>query len=87
MASGVRNHHLKANGGRVVDATSGAVTITLTLASSRKEFGIKKIDVSANAVIVDGSGSETIDDSTTVTLPSQYDAIRIASDGTEWWVL
>lgn len=71
----------------LVDATSGAVTLTLPPAAAAQEMGIKKIDVSGNAVTVDGDSAETIDGSTTVVLPSQYDAIRIASDGTTWWIL
>jgi len=72
-----------------VDATAAPVTITLMLASSGKEkrLTIKKIDASANAVTVDGSGSETIDDAATVALSSQYDSVSIMSDGTEWWVV
>lgn len=72
----------------LVDATNGAVTVTLPLAAARlSEFCIKKTDSSANAVTVDGNGGETIDDATTFVLTEQYDAIRIFSDGTEWWVL
>ena len=72
-----------------VDATAAPVTITLMLASSGKEkrLTIKKIDSSANAVTVDGNGSETIDGATTVSLPSQYNSVSIMSDGTEWWVV
>ena len=66
----------------------GAVTITLPPAADRfKEVCIKKIDATANAVMVEGSGSETIDDATTLVMSSQYDAVRIASDGSEWWIL
>ena len=41
----------------------------------------------ANQVTIDADGSETIDDETTQTLPSQYDSIHIVSDGTEWWII
>ena len=72
----------------LVDATSGAVTVSLPPAADRfKELCIKKIDSSSNAVTVDGDGSETIDDSATLVLASQYDAVRLASDGLEWWIL
>ena len=72
-----------------VDATAAPVTITLMLASSGKEkrLTIKKIDSSANAVTVDGNGSETIDGVSTVSVPSQYNSVSIMSDGTEWWVV
>jgi hypothetical protein len=71
------------------DATSAAFTLTLPAAASNTglEYSIKKIDSSANAVTIDGNASETIDDSTTRVLSSQYDSVTIVSDGTEWWIV
>ena len=72
----------------LADAPSGAITITLPPALDRyKEICIKKIDASGNAVTIDGNGAETIDDSTTLVLATQYDAVRLSSDGSEWWIL
>ena len=73
----------------LVDATSAAVTVTLPAVSgnSGRVFHIKKIDASGNAVTVDGASSETIDDATTGILASQYDAIKIVCDGSEWWIV
>ena len=72
-----------------VDASGGAVTITLRPASKTKcqRFTVKKIDSSANAVTVDGDGSETIDDATTAVLSAQYESICVMSDGSEYWVV
>ena len=66
----------------LVDASGGAVTITLPAVASNsgRRYSIKKIDSSANAVTVDGNASEMIDDSTTQVLASQYDAIQIGPD-------
>lgn len=73
----------------ICDATSAAFTITLPAAASHtgRVYHIKKIDATGNAVTVDGNSSETIDDATTATLASQYDAVTIQSDGSEWWIL
>lgn len=72
----------------LADATSGAITLTLPpVTDGYKEFCVKKIDASANAVTIDGDGSETIDGATTLVLASQYDTAKFASDGTEWWIL
>ena len=72
----------------LVDASGGAVTITLPpAAAATKEFCIKKIDTSGLVVTVDGNGSETIDNSLTILLATPYDAIRVTSDGTSWWIL
>lgn len=71
------------------DATGGAFTVTLPAASTvtGKIYNIKKIDVSANAITIDGDGAETIDDSATQALSSQYDSLTIQSDGTEYWII
>lgn len=73
----------------LADATSGAITVNLPAVASLpgREFTVKKIDSSANAVTLDGNASETIDGSTTAALASQYDSVRISNDGSEWWVL
>ncbi len=73
----------------LVDATGGAITITLPPAAFSKSliYVIKKIDVSANAITVDGNASETIDGATTQALSSQWDGIRIGCNGTAWFIL
>lgn len=72
-----------------VDATAGAITITLpkVVASDKLTYYIKKIDVSANAVTVDGDGSETIDGATTQSLPNQWDYLVVACTGSVWYLI
>ena len=70
-----------------VDASSSAVTITLPSSPSTGQlYTITKNDSSANAVTVDGNG-KTINGSTSHTLSSQYDKVRIIYTGTEWRVV
>jgi hypothetical protein len=73
----------------LVDASGGAVTITLPAASGaqHKVYTIKKTDSSANAVTIDGDATETIDGSETQTLSGQYDALTMACDGTGWHII
>ncbi len=72
----------------ICDCTSNAITVNLPAAStSGRIYSIKKIDASGNAVTVDGNGSETIDGATTATISSQYDDIRIVSDGSNWHII
>lgn len=73
----------------LVDATSGALTITLPAVSgsSERQYVVKKVDSSGNAVTVDGNASETIDGATTNVLSSQYDTVRVGCDGSVWWTL
>jgi hypothetical protein len=70
----------------LVDATAGAVAITLpTAAVSGTTIRVKKIDSSANAVTVTRAGADTIDGATTQVISSQYTAIDvIANGGTAW---
>lgn len=72
----------------LVDATAGAVTITL-LASATAGDGfrivIKKIDSSVNAVTVDGNAAETIDGATTSVLATQYSSDNLICNGTNWF--
>lgn len=70
----------------VVDASGGDVTITLPLASTvyRREYVVKKVDNSSNAVIV--SSTSLIDGANTFTMYSQYNSIKIKSDSTTWHI-
>lgn len=71
------------------DATSGAFTVTLPVASEnwRREIGVIKIDSSANAVTVSRSGSDKINGANTQSLGSQYSTLTAKSDGNINWDL
>ena len=66
---------------------STAVTATLPTAASieGKKVHVKRLGT-AN-VTVDGHSSETIDGSTTFVLTTQYSAITMISDGTNWLII
>ncbi len=70
----------------LVDASSGAVTITL-LAAAAAGAGfvlfVKAIDVT-NAVTIDGDAAETIDGAATRTLDAAADAVMLECDGSNW---
>lgn len=68
------------------DCSSNNITINLPTAAGNTglTYIIKKIDATGNTVVIDGSGSETIDGSTTVTITSQYTSQTIISNGTNW---
>lgn len=73
----------------LVDSTSGNITLTLPAAAtvgSGFTIAVKKV-VSANSVIIDGNASETIDGAVTKTLSTQYDAVVIACDGSNWSII
>ncbi len=70
----------------LVDATGGAVTITLYTAvgNGGKVVAVRKTDSSVNAVTIDPFGSQTIDGETTLELSGQYDTVSLKCDGTNW---
>ena len=72
----------------VNDTTAGAeVTVNLPASSglSGTVYTIKKIGTSYN-VVIDGSGSETIDGALVATITLQYETISIVCDGSNWFV-
>jgi hypothetical protein len=71
------------------DASLGAITVALPAAVSHegRRYFIKKIDGTGNAIIVDGNGSETIDDATTQVITGQDDCMAIVCDAAEWWII
>ena len=73
----------------IADAAAASFTLTLPTAvgNTGKVYWIKKIDATANTVTVDGDGGQLIDGAATAVLTTQYEAITVISDGTEWWVL
>jgi hypothetical protein len=71
------------------DATSGNVTITLPLAASFSgySFFVKRIDNAANSCTIGRSGSDTIDGATSFVLDTQYFAVRLVSNGSNWYII
>lgn len=69
-----------------VDATAGAVGVTLYDALPAKDykFTVKKIDASGNAVTVI---SDAVEFSTSVSLAAQGDVVTLHSDGTSYYVV
>ncbi len=65
---------------------NGTVTITLLAPVKDRAFTIKNIHAS-NTVTVATTGSETIDGASTISLSTQYDAITVISDGTNWYIV
>jgi hypothetical protein len=70
----------------LADATGGAFSVILPKATLFKgrQFWVKKVDASGNAVTIDGDGSETIDGAATLALAAQWDNARLLSTGTAW---
>lgn len=68
------------------DATGADVTVTLPSAKARegRRAGVKKTDSSANLVVIDPDGTETIDGSTTISLTQENAYREMVSDGTNW---
>jgi hypothetical protein len=71
------------------DATSASFGCVLPTAVgvAGKQYCIKKVDVTANAVIVSGTAAETIDGAATSSLASQWSSITVIADGNNWLVV
>src|SRR5206468_4295575 len=67
----------------LVDATGGAVTVTLPTATSGRLLAVKKVDSSGNAVTLTG----TVDGVVNPTLAGQWNARWVVGNGTNWNVL
>ncbi len=69
-----------------VDTTSGAVTVTLPPVSGTrgKLYYVKKTNVGANNVTLDGNGAETIDGAATVVWNTQWMTKAVVSTGAAW---
>jgi hypothetical protein len=73
----------------IADATAGAITMTLPPAAlvPGRIYAFKRINSGANAVIIDGYASETIDGALTHTLTPQWNSLTIMSNGVAWFIL
>lgn len=71
----------------LVDASGGAVTITLPTAAgiADRVYYIKKTDASSNNVTISPSGGQTIDGSSSFALKISYEAVMVVSDGSNWF--
>lgn len=71
------------------DATSAGFTITLPTAvgCAGREYIVKKVDSSGNAVTVATTSSQTIDASTTYSLGAQYKYVTVVSNGSNWLII
>jgi hypothetical protein len=72
-------------------ATAGAADITRTLPTAvgirNQVVIVKKVDSGVGNVIVEGNGSETIDNALTYTLSEQNEFIAMISDNANWQVI
>ena len=72
------------------DATSGTLTVTLIAAATAGDgfmLAVKKVDSSANAVVIDANSTETIDGELTISLNNQNEVAVLISNGTLWNVV
>ena len=73
----------------LADASTAAFTVTLPTAVgiNGRQYVIKRINSGANNVTVGTTSSQTIDGATTNILNTQYKAIRVVSNGSNWFVI
>ncbi len=72
-----------------VDASGGAVTLTLTAAATLGDgfwCYVRKADSSANAVTVDPNAAELVNGAATLAITTQYDQRLLVCDGSAWFL-
>jgi len=67
-------------------ACSGTFTVTLPSAVGKSGNHYHFKNMGTGTITIDGNGSETIDDQTTLVL-APYDNAHLISDNTEWWII
>lgn len=70
----------------LVDASGGAITITLPAPQANSIVNVKKVDSSANTVTIDGGGAN-IDGQSSISISAQYESYTLICDGTNWWII
>lgn len=78
-----------ANETLLVNASGGSITVNLPAAAvaSGREINVKKTDATGNSVILDGNLAETIDGAATQSITTQYESLRVVSDGSNWHIV
>ncbi len=73
----------------LADATANTITITLPPAATVLDelYYVKKIDSTTNTVIIEGDGTENIDDALTQVIRAQWEGLAMISDGAEWFII
>lgn len=66
---------------------AGGITVTLPSAATGKMVIVKKVDSAAGTITIQRADSATIDGATTKVLYHQYEAMNLASDGTNWYIV
>lgn len=61
----------------VCDCTDGAITLNLITVASAGELAVTKSDASSNAVVMDGFGTERLDDDLTFSLVTKDATVRL----------
>ncbi len=85
----VANYNVTNNDEMILgDASGGTISFNLPAVSGTqgKRYYFKKVDSSANAVIIEPDASETIDGAARYQLTGQYEGIWVESDGSTWWI-
>lgn len=73
--------------GMTTSATDRTVTLPAAASSTNRVLHIIKVDSGSGHVIVDGSGSETINGQTTITLYDKYEMISLICTGSTWFTI
>jgi len=73
----------------LADATGGSISVLLpaSASSNGRLLHVKKIDASANTVVVQGRPGELVEDAASLPLIRQGENLMLICDGSQWRVL
>jgi hypothetical protein len=71
------------------DTTEGSISVNLPTAANNngKIFEVIKTDATVNGITVNADGSETINGAASAGLTTQYEVLKIVSNGSNWYKL
>lgn len=69
----------------LVDAAAGNVTVTLPALQNGRQVCVKRIDASANSVLI--ASAANIDGATPRAVTPQYASFTMMCDGATWWII
>lgn len=71
------------------NAASAALSVVLPSAATwpGRQIIVKKIDATANAVMIAAAGGQTIDGAATLSITTQYQSYTMVSNGTGWDII
>ena len=73
----------------ICDAGLNSFIVNLPAASSNtgRIYYVKKVDSSQNTITINPEGAGEVDNGATAVITTQFEAVTVTSDGSNWWII